>query len=507
MLLFTLSLLAITVAGVSLGYYLRLIISLGKRGSVEAEIKEMLSKSTEESKRITLEAENKALEIIQQARADIREREENIKKNEERINKKEDYLQERQRDLDREFEAIKQKIAEIKTIREKTDKMEAQKQKELEVITRLTEEEARQKLFTSLEQKYEEDLMVRLHKLEQFGAEKLEKRAQSIITTAIHRLANSVASDSMITSVVIPNDDLKGKIIGKEGRNIKAFERATGVEVIIDDTPGVITLSSFDPIRRQIARTALEMLIADGRIQPAKIEETLEKAKQQINKTIKEKGEAAVYECGIFNLDPRIVSILGRLHFRTSYGQNVLQHSIEVAHLCGMMAEELKADVQVAKAGGLLHDLGKAMDHEVQGTHVEIGRHILMKFGASEAIVKAMQAHHEEYPYETVESVIVQAADAISGGRPGARVDSLENYIKRLQELESIANSFTGIEKSYAIAAGREIRVFVTPAEVTDFQATDLARNIAIKIEQELKYPVEIKITVIRESRVISFAR
>ena len=281
----------------------------------------------------------------------------------------------------------------------------------------------------------------------------------------------------------------------------------TGVEIIVDDTPGVITISSFDPIRRQVARIALEILIADGRIQPAKIEETVEKAKLQINKTIKEKGEAAVYECGIFNLDPRIVSILGRLYFRTSYGQNVLQHSIEAAHLAGMIAEELGADVQVAKAGGLLHDIGKAVDHEVQGTHVEIGRRILQKFGAPEAIVQAMQAHHEEYPYETVESVIVQVADSISGSRPGARVDSLENYLKRLGDLEAIANSFDGIEKTYAIAAGREVRVFVTPLTVNDMQAHDLARNIAIKIEQELKYPGEIKVTVIRESRVIEFAR
>lgn len=497
----------IAAASLGIGYYLRLIISLGKKGSIEAEIKEMLSKAHETANRLTLEAEDKSLEIIQQTRADLKQREENIKKSEERIIKREDSLDARQKTLDAEVAEIKQKITEVRTIKEKTETLEAQKQKELESIAKLTEEQAKEKMFKSLEEKYEEDLMVRLHKLEQTGAEKLEKRAQSILTNVIHRLGNAVNSDLMATSVVIPNDEVKGKIIGKEGRNIKAFERATGVEVIVDDTPGSITLSSFDPIRRQVARIALEALIADGRIQPAKIEEMVDKAQQLINKTIKEKGEEAVFQCGIFNLDPRIVGILGRLHFRTSYGQNVLQHSIEVAHLAGMIAEELKADVAVAKAGGLLHDIGKAVDHEVQGTHVEIGRRILQKFGASEAVVKAMQAHHEEYPYETVESVIVQVADAISGGRPGARVDSLENYIKRLQELESIANSFSGIEKSYAIAAGREIRVFVTPHVVTDFQAHDLARNIAIKIERELKYPGEIKITVIRESRIIEFAR
>ena len=300
---------------------------------------------------------------------------------------------------------------------------------------------------------------------------------------------------------------MKGKIIGKEGRNIKAFERATGVEVIVDDTPGAIIISSFDPVRRQIARMALENLIADGRIQPAKIESMVEKAKQDVNKIIKEKGEQAAYECGVFNLDPRIISILGRLYFRTSYGQNVLQHSTEMAHIAGMIAEELKANVSIAKAGALLHDIGKAVDHEVAGTHVDIGKRILQKFGANEEIIKAMHSHHEEYPYETVESIIVQVADTISGSRPGARRDSIENYLKRLQELEAITNSFKGVEKSYALQAGREIRVFVVPEEVSDLEAKKMAREIAIRIENELKYPGEIKVNVIRESRVIEFAR
>ena len=303
------------------------------------------------------------------------------------------------------------------------------------------------------------------------------------------------------------SDEVKGKIIGKEGRNIKAFERATGVEVIVDDTPGAITLSSFDPVRRQIARIALSELISDGRIQPAKIEKTVEKANQEITKTIKEKGEQAAFECGVLNLDPRVISILGRLHFRTSYGQNVLQHSIEMAHIAGMIAEEVGANVQIAKAGALVHDIGKALDHEVQGTHVEIGRRILQKFGTDEAIIKAMQAHHEEYPYETVESIIVQVADAISGARPGARRDSVENYLKRLEDLEATATGFKGVEKAYALQAGREIRVFVRPEDLSDIEAKNLARTIALKIEQDLKYPGEIKVCVIRESRIVEFAR
>jgi ribonuclease Y len=320
-------------------------------------------------------------------------------------------------------------------------------------------------------------------------------------------MANSVSADMLTTTVTLPNDEIKGKIIGKEGRNIKAFERATGVEVIIDDTPGAITLSSFDPVRRQIAKTALERLIADGRIQPAKIEEMTKKAEEEINKIIKQKGEEAAYECGILNLDPKVISILGRLHFRTSYGQNVLAHSIEMAHIAGMIAEELGANVAVAKAGALLHDIGKALDHEVSGTHVEIGRRILQKFGVDEAIVKAMQAHHEEYPYETIESIIVQSADAISGARPGARRDSVENYLKRLADLEAITTSFKGVEKAYALQAGREIRVFVTPQEVSDLEATKMAKEIANRIEHELKYPGEIKVHIIRETRVVEYAR
>ena len=358
-----------------------------------------------------------------------------------------------------------------------------------------------------VEKESEEDVLARMKKLEQSGAEKIEEKAKGILATTIQRLSNSVTSDMLTTNVAIPSDEIKGKIIGKEGRNIKAFERCTGVEVIVDDTPGSITISSFDPVRRQIAKTALEKLIADGRIQPAKIEDMVKASEEEINKTIKEKGEEAVYETGVLGLDPKVISILGRLHFRTSYGQNVLAHSIEMTHIAGMLAEEIGANVQVAKAGALVHDIGKALDHEVVGTHVEIGRRILQKFGTDENIIKAMQAHHEEYPYETIESMIVQSADAISGGRPGARRDSVENYLKRLKDLEAVANSFKGVEKSYALQAGREIRIFVTPSEVTDLESKKMARDIALRIESELKYPGEIKVSVIRESRTIEFAR
>lgn len=495
------------IAGIAIGYYLRLIISLGKKGSMELEIKEMLLTAKEEAKRIIADADTKAKKYLEEARTEIKEKEEKILQSESRLIKKEDILDKRQADIDKEVEIIKEKAVEIRAIRDRAEKLEKDKILELEKIAGLNKETAKNMIIQTVEKESEQDLLVKIQKLEQNGEEILEKKAQEILSASIQRLANSVNADVMSTSITIQNDEIKGKIIGKEGRNIKAFERVTGVELIIDDTPGTITISSFDPVRRHIAKLALEELIKDGRIQPAKIEKVVEQAQLDINKTIKEKGEHAAYECGVIGLDPRVLLILGRLHFRTSYGQNVLQHSIEMAHIAGMIAEEIGANVAVAKAGALLHDLGKALDHEVSGSHVEIGRRILQKFGVSEEIVKAMQAHHEEYPYETVESRIVQTADAISGARPGARHDSVENYLKRLGDLEAISNSFAGVEKSYALQAGREIRVFVTPEKITDLEAKKMARDIALKIEKDLKYPGEIKIVIIRETRVIEFAR
>jgi ribonuclease Y len=420
---------------------------------------------------------------------------------------KEDLLDRRQVDLEKEAEELKHKLEETTKLKDHLTQLETTKTQELERVAKLTTTEAAQEVMQQVERDQAESLLSRMRKLEHEGNEKLEGKARDILTGVIQRLANSTVPEVLATTVAIPSEDVKGKIIGKEGRNIRALEKATGVEVIIDDTPGTVTLSSFDPVRRQIAKSALEKLISDGRIQPARIEEMVEKAKGEIAEIIKQRGEQAAYEAGVFNLDPRITLILGRLHFRTSYGQNVLQHSIEVAHLAGMLAEELGADPTVARAGALLHDIGKAVDHEIPGTHVEIGKRILEKFGADPLVVKAMQAHHEEYPYETLESIIVQSADAISGGRPGARRDSIENYLKRLKDLEDIANTYPGIERSYAIQAGREIRVFVKPEEITDVEAKKLARNIANRIEQELKYPGEIKVSVIRESRVIEYAR
>jgi len=493
--------------GILLGWFLRLIVSLGKRGSMELEIKQMMIAAKEEAAKIVNEGSAAVAVKMEELKEEEKRKESESKKTEERLIKKEELLDKRQQDIDKEVEDIKSKIEDIKKIREKTEALEAERKEALEKVSGLSEEAAKSELLKEIEKTYETDLAAHIQKFEMANAEKLDRKAKDILATTIQRLATSTASEVMVTSVAIPSEDIKGKIIGKEGRNIRAFERASGVELIVDDTPGLIVISSFDSVRRQIARVALESLIADGRIQPAKIEEAVEKAKGEISKIIKEKGEQAMYECGLFNFDQKLVSILGRLHFRTSYGQNVLQHSIEMAHISGMLAEELGADVHVAKAGALYHDIGKAVDHEVQGTHVEIGRKILEKFNIDKRIIQAMQSHHEEYPYETLESVIVQTADAISGGRPGARRDSVENYLKRLHDLEAIAASFEGVEKSYALQAGREIRIFVNPEKMNDIEARNLARNIALRIEQELKYPGEIKVNVIRETRVIEYAR
>ena len=493
--------------GVTLGYLLRLIISVSRRGSVELEIKQVLLSAKENAQKIIEDAEREVALRKEELRKDEKEEDLRLQKIEERLLKREEFLDNRQIDIEKESEHVREKEHELETLKEKTLAKQESTYRELEHIARFSTEEAKQEIIKRVETRYEEDFLSRWKKLENEGEARLLRKAQDILTSSVQRLATSTASEMMTTIVPIPSDEIKGKIIGKEGRNIRAFERAAGVEIVIDDTPGSIIISSFDPVRRQIARVALEALIADGRIQPAKIEGVIEKAKEDVTKIIKEKGEQAAYECGVFNLDPRIILLLGRLHFRTSFGQNVLQHSIEMAHIGGMLAEELGADVAVTKAGALLHDIGKAVDHEVQGTHVEIGRRILQKFDIDPAIIQAMQSHHEEYPYETLESIIVQTADAISGGRPGARRDSVERYVKRLDDLEGIANSFPGVEKSYAIQAGRELRVFVKPEEITDLQAKNLAREIALRVEKELKYPGEIKVAIIREMRAIEYAR
>lgn len=503
-----LSLLAVSgLAGIALGYVLRLLIALGQRGSLELEVKQKMLEAKERANRIIADAEERADKVEEVRLSPLLEREEQLAKNTERLAKREEFLDERERNLAAELEEVKNRENEAANLKKETERLRAERRTELARIAHLSESEARDVLMRDLEQSQQESILARLQKLAANGREQLEEKARAILLTTIHRMAANVNGDIMSLSVTIPSEEMKGKIIGKEGRNIKAFERATGVDVIIDDAPDKITLSSFDPLRRHIAKLALERLIEDGRIQPTKIEEIVEKAKADVIATTTQMGEQAAYEAGVIGLDPRLIALLGRLHFRTSYGQNVLQHSLEMAHIAGMLAAELGANVDVARAGALLHDIGKAVDHEVEGTHVEIGRRILEKFGVDRAVIQAMQSHHEEYPYETPESMIVQAADAISASRPGARRDTVERYLERLSDLERLAKGYEGVEKVYAISAGREIRIFVNPGKVSDIQTHRLARDIAERIQKELKYPGEIKVNVIRENRVVEFAR
>ncbi len=494
-------------AGIALGYVLRMLIALAQRGSLEMEVKQKMLEAKERAARLVAEAEERAQDAEKERLGPLEEREERIGEREERIGKREEHLDEREKNISEEAETLRTRENEVANLKREADAVIRERRQELSRIAHLSEEKARDMLLRDLEESGTESILARLQKLEAHGKEQLEEKARSILLSTIHRMAGAVNAEVTTLSVTIPSEEMKGKIIGKEGRNIKAFERATGVDVIIDEAPDKIGLSSFDPLRRHIAKLAFEKLLEDGRIQPAKIEEVVEKTRVEVADMVKQKGEAACYEAGIIGLDPKLVTLLGRLAFRTSYGQNVLQHSIEMAHVAGMLAAELGADVEVAKAGALLHDIGKAVDHEVQGTHVEIGRRVLEKFGVDKRVIQAMQSHHEEYPYETPEAKIVQAADAISAGRPGARRDTVERYLDRMQDLERLAKGFEGVEKVFAVSAGRELRIFVNPGKVSDLAMHRLARDIAEKVQSELKYPGEIKVNIIRENRVVEFAR
>lgn len=493
----------LALSGVFVGYIARHYIAVSRRGSVESDIEIKILKAKREANTIEEEALNKASQIREEAK----KAEERILKQEERLDRREQDLAIKNETLNKELNSVREKNKEIDSIKESLETREKDLTKEFENIAGLSKAEAKQLLISKIFKEGEEDLQSRMLKLSRDGESVLMDKARDILANCIYRIANSNVSSFTTSNVEISDEEIKGKIIGKEGRNIKTFERISGVELLVDEIPNAIVVSCFDPVRRAIAVNALEALIKDGRIQPAKIEECIEKSKRDIGVFMRKKGEEAVLACGLLSVPDSLIPIIGRLYFRTSYGQNVLDHSVEMAHIGGILASELGADIYVTKAGALLHDIGKAVDHEIQGTHVEIGRKILNKYGVDERIILAMQSHHEEYPYETLESVIVQVADAISGGRPGARRDTVDRYIKRLEDLEALAMSFSGIEKVYALQAGREIRVFVTPALVSDMEARDLARSIAIRVEQELRFPGEIKINVIRESHVIEFAR
>src|SRR3990167_8021566 len=449
--------------GALIGYFARQFIASKRATNAESLAQQIINDGKSQAQDIVLEAKNTALKTLEESKKEEKERSAQLSRIESLLIRKETELEQKSKELGQEKEQLKNKAEEVVVIKSQIEETRLKQISELERIASLNRETAKAELITKIEEESKDELYRKIHKLDTDNQEEIEKKAREIVTLAVQRYAGSHISDSMTTVVGLPSDEVKGKIIGKEGRNIKAIERLTGVDVIIDDTPEALVISGYDPVRRQIAKLAIDKLIADGRIHPGKIEEMVEKAKTEINEKIKEAGEAALFETGAGIVDPKLVYLLGRLAFRTSFGQNVLLHSIEMAHISGMLAAELGADVQIAKKGALFHDIGKAVDHEVQGTHVEIGRKILQKFNVDERVIRAMESHHEEYPYSTLESRIVQTADAISGARPGARRDTVEIYLKRLEDLERIANSFDGVEKSYAIQAGRELRIFVTP--------------------------------------------
>jgi ribonuclease Y len=495
------------VVGLAAGYFLRQRAAHSIKNSLERKAEEKLREAEGKAKTLVLEAQEKAASILAVAQKEEKERKEDIRRLEERLLKKEDLLNEERRALQRETEDYKKKTEELKQRETEIENLKTKAVQELERLAGFSQKEAREQLFREIESSHKEELAQMLARLEKEKRETIEAKSVEIITSALQRYARQTIADVTTTVVNLPDEEIKGKIIGREGRNIRAFERLTGVEIIIDETPESLILSSFDPLRRELAKLALEKLIKDGRIQPAKIEEKVEEAKQELEERIRKIGEEAAYEVGIVDLPKEIIYLLGRLNYRTSYGQNVLVHSIEMAHIAGMIAAELGLNVEVAKKGALLHDIGKAIDHEIEGTHVELGRKILKKYNIDERVIKAMEAHHEEYPFSTPETYVVAAADAISAARPGARRDTLEKYLRRLEEIEKVVNSFEGVKQSYAVSAGREVRVFVVPEKVDDFGVLQLAKNIAQKLQTDVQYPGEIKVTVIRETKAVEYAR
>ena len=494
------------IGGFFVGYYIRKKRALSEVSSAEARAEKILNDAKAKQKELMLAAQDKALKIIEEAKREDDKRRQELSGLQARLEKRETVFSQKLLELQDKQQQLYDKVSKVEEVKEKIKAIRDEQLAKLEKIASMTREEAKQVLFKNVESEIKDDLVARINKLEKESSESLDEKARDLMSGAMQRLASTFATEITTTTVDLPNDEMKGRIIGREGRNIKVIEQLTGVEIIVDDTPNAITISGFSPIRRHVAKRTLDHLIKDGRIHPTKIEDAIKQAKEELALDIKKAGEEAMYEVGVTGFDPKLVQIIGRLKYRTSYGQNALRHSVEVAHLSALLAEELGTDVTLAKKGGLLHDIGKAVDHEVQGTHPEIGANIGKKFGLTEEVIAPILTHHDDRPDGLI-SVIVKVADAISAARPGARRDTFEQYIQRLEELEKIAMAFEGIEKAYAIQAGREVRVFVTPEKIDDLAAHNLAKDSAQKIEQELKYPGEIKVNVIREMRVTEYAR
>lgn len=499
------------VIGALAGFFYRKKISEAKIGSAEDQAKKIIEEGEKTAetlkKEALIEAKEKILRDKAESEKEIKERRNEVTRLERRAVAREETLEKKIESYERKEETLNRKIKEQSELVEKTEQLRLEQAAKLEAVAGLSREEAKAELVSLIENDAKHEAAMKIVEIESQLKEDADKKARSIISLAIQRCASEHVSEATVSVVALPNDDMKGRIIGREGRNIRTIETMTGVDLIIDDTPEAITVSCFDPVRREVARLALEKLISDGRIHPTRIEETVEKARKEVENVIKQSGERATFETGVHGLNPELVKLLGRLRYRTSYGQNVLDHSIEVAHIAGIIADEIGADSTLAKRAGLLHDIGKAMTQEVEGSHVQIGIDIARKYKESRDVIHAIEAHHNDVEPQTVVAMIIQAADAISAARPGARREDLENYLKRLQKLEEIANSFPGVEKSFAIQAGREIRVMVKPEVVNDDQMILTAREIVKKIESSLEYPGQIKINLIRESRAVDYAK
>ncbi len=500
-------LLAALVVGGGGGYVYTNYAAKQKTTTADSKAKKILEEAESKSKSIVLEAKTEALRAVEASKREETDRRKQLTEMENRVSTREASLDKKLEELDKRTEALRKSEGDLEDLKNEIRDIRKKQQANLEKIAKLTKEEASEKLMQMTERDIKQDMVKLIDKIKTDAKENADEDARMIIAEAMARMASDATSERTVTTVAIPSDEMKGRIIGKEGRNIQAIERATGVDVLIDDTPGVVVLSSFDPVRRQVARIALETLLVDGRVHPARIEEVVEKAQNEVEKMVKEAGEAAVKEAGVVGIPADLVKILGQLKFRTSFSQNVLKHSVEMSHLAGIIAAELGADVRICKTAALLHDIGKAMTHEIEGNHHHISGDLIRKAGMDEAIAHAAEAHHEDIEATTVEALVVRVVDALSAGRPGARGDTLENYGKRMTDLENLATSFPGIAKAYAISAGREIRVIVTPEAVDDLSAIKLARDMATKIEATLKYPGTIKVNVIRETRAIEYAK
>ncbi|NJN92683.1 MAG: ribonuclease Y [Anaerolineales bacterium] len=493
--------------GAAAGYYYCRNLSNRKMKDAEAQAEDIVAKAEAKSKELEVQAKELALRLRNEAEKEIQRKRLEVERQEERVQKRQESLDARLENVDRKERNLNKRQSQIDKRTNELEKLNEERLAELERVSSMTQEEAKQELLKAVEMEARQDMARVIRQVEADIKDEADRKARGIITMAMQRIASEQVSETTVSAVPLPSDDMKGRIIGRQGRNIRAFENATGVDVIVDDTPEAIILTGFDPVRREVARIAMSQLITDGRIHPARIEKLVEKAREQVNKTIQEEGERAAYEAGVHRLHPDIIKLLGRLKYRTSYGQNQHGHAVEASRLAVIIANEVGADVNICREGALLHDIGKAVDHEIEGPHAIIGADIAKRCGVNPKVINCIASHHHEVEQESIEAVIVEVADAISGARPGARRESLENYVKRLKALEDIANAFPGVEETFAIQAGREIRILVRPEEVDDYAAIKMSKDIARQVEESLEYPGQIKVTVIRETRAVDYAK